>query len=120
MWSKVWITSRKTKKGVRYDLQWYDRSGYQHSESVGTNRRTAESLLRKKEWELNQGLITGIQRITYDKFVTEHIKLRQGTVAPSTIRIEQRVLDLVEEVCRPQMLSDLKPVSIEKFKAKRL
>jgi integrase len=120
MWSKVWIKSRKTKKGIRYDLRWYDKSGYQHSESAGTNNRAAESLRKKKEWELNQGLVTGIERITYDKFVTEHIKLRQGTVAPATIKIEQRVLDLVKEICRPRMISDLKPVSIEKFKAQRL
>ena len=120
MWSKVWITSRKTKKGVRYDLRWYDRSGFQHSESAGTNQRTAESLRKKKEWELNQGLVTGTERISFDKFVKEHLELRQGTIAPSTIRIERRVLGLVKEICRPRMVADLKPVSIEKFKAKRL
>jgi integrase len=120
MWSKVWITKRKTKKGVRYDLRWYDRSGFQHSESAGTNRRIAESLRKKKEWELNQGLVTGTERISYDKFVKEHLELRQGTVAPSTIKIERRVLDLVRTICRPRMISDLKPVSIEKFKAQRL
>jgi integrase len=120
MWNKVWITKRKTKKGIRYDLRWYDRRGFQHSESAGTNRRTAESLRKKKEWELNQGIVTGTERISYDRFVKEHIELRQGTVAPSTIKIEIRVLDLVREICRPRMISDLKPVSIEKFKAERL
>jgi hypothetical protein len=76
MWSKVWIVSRKTQKDVRYDLRGYDKSGYQHSESAGTNHRTDESLRKKKEWELNHGFVTGIERITYHKFAIEHIKWR--------------------------------------------
>ena len=53
MWSKVWIIQRKSKRGIKYDLRWYDERGNQHSECVGGSRRLAESLRRKGEWELN-------------------------------------------------------------------
>jgi len=71
----------RQKKGVKYDLRWYDSSGFRRSEAAGTNSRTAEPLCKKKEWELNQGLVIGTECISYDKFVKEHIELRQGTFA---------------------------------------
>ena len=120
MWNKVWITKRRTKKGTSYDLRWYDSRRLQQSEFAGTDRRAAESLRKKREWQLNHGLLSDFDEIAYERFKKEHLQLRQGTVAAATIRIEQRVLDLVGDICRPRMLSDLTALSIERFKAQHL
>ena len=83
-WRRVWITTRKGKKGLRFCIQHYDDRGRLRTEAVGPVRKIAEEIRRQRELELNAGLLRTMEPIRLKAFTADHLELVRSQVAPGT------------------------------------
>ena len=119
MWHRVWIRDRKLATRTSYYVCWYDRSGKQRSKLVGTDKRLAKDLCRKKEMQLNSGIRDEPQPISYDSFVEDHLAIIDGQVAPKTKASQSQALDRLKELIGPKRLDDITHREAELFVAAR-
>ena len=121
MWQRVWIWKRKLKTGIVYCLRWHDENGRVRTEAVGSNRKLAEELQHKREYQLNNGELRATANVTYEEFKTDELKMMRGRLAPSTLVGLERTLRLFESVCGKKMkLAHITPKLVETFFARRL
>lgn len=120
MWRKVWIFKRKRGRQTSYALRWYNERGRVKTETVGTDKKLAEALRKRKEHELNSGITKEVQNISFEAFCEEHLRLMQGRMAPRSILDIQMTLELFDKICHPRRLEDISPKMVEEFVAARI
>ena len=119
MWHRVWIRKRELVTRTTYYVCWYGSDGRQRARRVGTDKRLAQDLRRKKEMELNSGVAGDPIPVSYEAFVQEHIQLTEGRVAPKTVLSQKQALKRLDECVAPERLTDVDQRSVEKFVAAR-
>ena len=120
MKAQVWILKRKGKKGISYAVQWIDpRTGRRRTESVGNDKAFAQRIASDRRRELLQGLSVGINHISYDDFVKEHLAAIKGQLADGTHREHDIVLRQFKEACGPKSLTVINFAMLEKFRQAR-
>ena len=72
---KVWISSRKLKRGKRsYHLRWIDpTTGKWRNERVGTDSKRAEREATLREEKLRLGIFQDVQHVSWSDFVKDDI-----------------------------------------------
>lgn len=120
MWRKVWVWERKREKGHSYCLRWQDERGRTRTESVGTDRKLAERLRVQKESDLNSGRVEVNERMTFDDFTTEELKVMKGRLSNGSLVSLELALRDFRRVCEPRYMADIKPAAVEAFLAQRL
>jgi integrase len=119
MWHRVWIHTRKTKKGKSHSVRWYDRRGRQQSQTVGSDKRLAERLRSEKEVALNSPE-QELDRISYNDFVTEELGVLDKRLAAKSVVEAERALRYFSEICGPRNMTDINTVMVERFYSARL
>ena len=68
--TKVWLSSRKTRKGVTYHMRWQDpcTAGWK-SRAACTNKKASEKMAGRLEDQLNSGTFREVKRTTWGQFV---------------------------------------------------
>ena len=93
MWRRVWIWKRKLKKGQTYCLRWHDERGRIQTEAVGPDRKLAEQLCYKRQFDLNSGKLRSIRKISYEDFKNEDIVAMKGRMAQKSLEDLQQTLE---------------------------
>jgi len=119
MWHRVWIRERKLVTRRSYYVCWYGPDGRRRSTLVGSDKRLANDLRRKKEMELNSGVSGEPRPVSYRLFVREHLELTLGRVAPKALQGQRKALELFAENAEPKRLADIDHQAVEKFIAAR-
>jgi integrase len=119
MWHRVWIHTRKTKKGKSYSIKWYDHRGRQHAKTVGSDRRLAERIRSEKEVALNSPE-KELDSISYSDFVTEELDVLGKRLAASSVIDAKRALRYFSEICGPRTMADIDLAMVERFHSVRL
>ena len=103
------------------DYRW---NGERIRRKVGGDKSTAKLVLKKAEIDIaKQEAGLGRQKVKFSKFLKEHREHVRATNSPGTIRRYRACLDNFESFIAPQgltWLSDVTPMVIERYKAKRL
>jgi integrase len=121
MKTHVWILKRKGKKGFCYSIQWIDpRTGRRKTEAVGSDRAYANHKAAERRRELMDGQYRGIQSITYDDFVTEHLEQVSGQLAKGTCTEHELTLRQFRDVCNPKNLSNIDYSMLVRFRKARV
>ena len=119
MWHRAWLRERKLTGGKTYYVCWYGADGRQRQKAIGTDKRLAVELARRKEIELNSGLVGEPQPISFKAFVAEHEQVTEGRVAPATLVSQKEALEVLEELAEPERLTDIDGRAVERFVAAR-
>jgi len=119
-WRKVWLIKRQRKRGSSYALRWYDENGDMRSEGVGPDRKLAESLRRRREYEINSPDHVEVQRIASDKFAAEFLISERGKVAESTLKQVDIVLRHFFGQIGVKYLCDVRIKHVEDYRTQRL
>ena len=119
MWHRAWLRERKLTGGKTYYVCWYGADGRQRQKAIGTDKRLAVELARRKEIELNSGLVGEPQPISFKAFVAEHEQVTEGRVAPATLVSQKEALEVLEELAKPERLTDIDGRAVQRFVAAR-
>lgn len=127
MWRRAWIWKRRQRSAVSgqrpviYYIRWYDDEWHVRSESVGTNRTIAEQVRRRREQELNAGLLGTVRSVPLAKFAEEHVRLIARRVRPATLKEHRECLDRLRAFMGDETRLDaITPGRIEGYFAERL
>ena len=119
MWHRVWLRKRELVTRITYYVCWYGADGKQRSSLVGSDKRLAEDLRRKKELELNAGMAGEPVPISFEAFRKEHEHFTEGRVSPGTLASQLQSLERLRESAAPMRLSDIDWRAVEEFVAAR-
>ncbi len=121
MKAHVWLTKRKGKHGYRYAVQWCDpRTGQRKTESVGSDRAYARQCVAERRRELLTGLYREITAITWDDFVTEHLRQLESSLSEGSYVEHERTLRQFKATCNPKDLTIIDFQLLEKFRTSRV
>jgi integrase len=104
---------------MSYYICWYGADGRQRLKAVGKDRRLAVELRKRKEMELNSGLVGDPAPVSFKAFVAEHEQVTEGQVAATTLVSQMDALGVLEELAAPHRLTDIDLRAVEKFVAAR-
>lgn len=123
----VWVKRRKlkpkrgVKQGCSYMVQWQDpKTGQVKSESCGKDKALAYRLAAERRDELQTGQYRGINIISYDDFVVEHLGQLKGTQSESSYTEHELVLRQFKKACNPKNLTVIDFQMLEKFRKSRI
>ena len=119
--SSVYVTKRRGKRGIRYELRWLDpKSGLTRTKAIGKDKTYARLQAADLQRELESGKYIGLQKISYDDFKTEHLKKLERTLGERTINEHKLVLKQFKEACKPKDLTVIDFNMLEDFRSVRL
>ena len=115
------VVRRVGKKGVRFAIRYYDLDGRQRWETVGPNRKEAETVLHQRLHEVRSGkypVIARRTRMAFAAFVEEWESKHLVRVRASTAK---RYRELLKHQLLPafgdRLLSSITPAAVEAFVA---
>ena len=75
----VWISKRKSKRGIVYSVRWIDiETGKWRSTVCGPERKHAKTVAATKRHELEAGIRGEVRRVNWADFVAEHVATIDG------------------------------------------
>ncbi len=108
------------KRRFCWVARWFSDGGKRHSRSFGTKSQ-AHSFAVKVQAQLEEAQLHSRPRISLQQFYCEHAELMQGNISPGTLTIHLATLKLLASYLgREQLIADIGPRDIEKFRAGRL
>ena len=108
------------KRRFCWVARWFSDEGKRNSRSFGTKSK-ARSFAVKVQIQLEEARRYCRPRISLQQFSAEHAELMQGNVAPGTLTIHLATLKLLAGYLgAEQLIADIGPRQIEKFRAGRL
>jgi integrase len=108
------------KRRFCWVARWFSDGGKRHSRSFST-KRLALSFAVKVQAQLQEARQYCRPRISLQQFITEHAELMKGSIAPGTLTIHLATLELLAGyLAQDQLIADIGPGQIEKFRAGRL
>ena len=118
------LTSTKRSydgKKPSYLLRWIDtKTGKEEYKSVGSDKSYAQHLQGQIREQLTQGQQVGLNTITFDAFVTEHLDHIQKTLSNESYKQHERVLRFFKDICHPRNLKVIDFQMVETYRSKRL
>ncbi len=119
-WRRVWIDVRALESGTRHYLRWYDDSGRVRCEAAGPNVGEAENRRREREFELNRGELSDMERVSLAEFVKEHLEVIAQQVRPGTLKEHRETLASFAGFAGDVPLTTISTRTAERFVARRL
>lgn len=119
MWRRVWRMTRKGKRGLRYAVQWYDDAARMRTESCGPSKRIAEELRRRREMELNAGLLQSTRAIRLAAFGRDYLSLVAPQLAKATVVDHAMVLRHLQGWAGDVWMESLTRAMMERYVAHR-
>lgn len=108
-------------KKPSYLLRWIDpKTGKEKYKSVGSDKSYAQHLQAQVREELTQGQQVGLNSITFDDFVKEHLDHIQNTLSVASYKIHERTLRFFKTSCHPRNLKAIDFQMLEKFRTSRI
>ncbi len=120
MWRRIWIRTRKGRRGRTYSLQWYDDLGRLRSKAAGSDKKVAEQLRRALEFDVNTGSVVNESSMRLSEFIREHLDLIEGQVTQATRKDQRETLQNFLGYCGDRPLNRLTERMAEGYFAKRL
>ena len=110
------------KRGENYFIDYYYQ-GRRQREMVGSNRKLAEIVLKKRETEIVEGKHLDIKKnykIKFEDFAEEFTRLHVVFLKPSTQKSNKSILKTLKSYFGGLYLYNIGPKDIEMFKAERI
>lgn len=102
--TRVWLSSRKTKRGKTYHLRW-DEGDKRRSKRVGTDKHVAERARATMQLELDRGTYAELRSISWMAFVEEHVSTKSGKANAVDARRTLNELGRMMELTCPRDVS---------------
>ncbi|MDP2940272.1 MAG: tyrosine-type recombinase/integrase [Candidatus Omnitrophota bacterium] len=110
------------KRGENYFIDYYYK-GKRQREMVGSNRKLAEIILKKRETEIAENKHLDIKKnyeIKFEDFADEFTRLHVVFLKPSTQKSNKSILKTLKRYFGGLYLYNIGPKDIEMFKAERI
>ena len=119
MWRRAWIMTRRGRRGLTYAVRWYDDRNRLRTESAGPSKRNAEDLRRRRELEMNAGMLQTTEPIRLKAFASEHVEIIRPQIMPGSAADQALVLRHLVRWAGDVWLEKLTPGVMERYIAHR-
>jgi len=124
--NKTCSSCETTLKGVKrsfdgkklyYLLRWINpKTGKEHTKSLGSDKSYAQHMQSKRRQELLDGVQVGLTKITFEKFVAEHLFHIENSLSEESYKQYKRSLNQFKTICQPLNLTGIDFCLLEKFR----
>lgn len=118
--SQVWISKRKGKKGIAYNVRWYEPGTDKAKSKAFKRAKDAESYKVQLRNDIDNGNYHRPVKMRFSDWKEKHISNMENSpdveVSEKTISSHAEALTALEAHCKPRYLSDITPALMRKFR----
>lgn len=118
--SQVWITKRKGKKGISYNVRWYEPGTDKAKSKAFKRSKDAQAYKVQMRGDIDEGNYHRPNKMRFSEWKDKHIANMEDSpdvdVSEKTIAGHKEALAALDTHCKPRYLTDITPALMRKFK----